>query len=259
MERLPAREPVTPGDDFSGIGPFFAIRVHPAGARLAPPWRPLEELERDAEALLARVAAVRARIAAAHGLPPQGVEFRVAASVAHLGLAARLLSPALVLALTRGRPLAPGLAGLWWQPVLGRPVPLSVPELPPAPRGDGAAPPDPECLLRACLDTGPAAGLTGAFAALPLSSRVLWGNAASALHSAAEATAAARPDLAEAAWRVTAALLESPPLRAVSGHTAEGRFRRRSCCLYYRAAPGKAGPVCGDCVLTPVRRPRESA
>ncbi|RBM23860.1 (2Fe-2S)-binding protein [Streptomyces sp. PT12] len=132
----------------------------------------------------------------------------------------------------------------------------------PAPRGDGAAPPDPECLLRACLDTGAVTGLTGltgAFAALPFSSRVLWGKPASALHSAAEATAAARPDLAEAAWRVTAALLESPPLRAVSGRTAEGRFRRRSCCLYYRAAPGKAGPVCGDCVLTPVRRPRESA
>jgi hypothetical protein len=42
-----------------------------------------------------RVAAVRARLAATGGQAPEAVELRVAASVTHLGLLARLVSPAL--------------------------------------------------------------------------------------------------------------------------------------------------------------------
>ena len=54
------------------------------------------------------------------------IEPRVAASAVHLGLAARLTAPALGAAVLR-RPLDLRPGGLWWQDVLGGPVPLSVP------------------------------------------------------------------------------------------------------------------------------------
>jgi ferric iron reductase protein FhuF len=39
-------------------------------------------------------------------------------------------------------------------------------------------------------------------------------------------------------------------LRHASEHTADGRFRRLSCCLIYRASPTNSrAAVCGDCVL----------
>jgi ferric iron reductase protein FhuF len=43
-------------------------------------------------------------------------------------------------------------------------------------------------------------------------------------------------------------LMSRPRLRG-TGTSIDGRFRRRTCCLIYRAAPGRDGAVCGDCVL----------
>jgi len=56
------------------------------------------------------------------------------------------------------------------------------------------------------------------------------------------------PQHAESARALGAELLERAPLRG-TGNLVDGEFRRRSCCLIYRAAPGRDGPVCGDCVL----------
>ena len=46
-----------------------------------------------------------------------------------------------------------------------------------------------------------------------------------------------------------AALLDRPPLGAQCDRGPDGAFRRRSCCLIYRAAPGRRGALCGDCAL----------
>ncbi|WP_326596425.1 (2Fe-2S)-binding protein [Streptomyces sp. NBC_01803] len=233
-------------DGLAAFGAFFALRTHPAHATPVPPWRPMGELAREPTALRDRVEAVRGGLAALNGREPDGIELRVAASIAHLGLVARLLSPALVLAVLQRRHLASSLGALWWQPVLGGPVPLSAPAEPVLAPAPASGPAD---LLHDCLTDGPVGELTSAFRALRISPRVLWGNVASALHSSAVLTASARPDLAAGVRALTAALLARPPLRDTARTTAEGRFQRRSCCLIYRTAPGPAGPVCGDCVL----------
>ncbi|RBM18538.1 (2Fe-2S)-binding protein [Streptomyces sp. PT12] len=238
----------TPSDVLAALGPFFAVERHPVGALPGARWRPLAELAEDPTALRARVAAVRASLAASHGTAPERVEPRVAASVAHLGLAARLVSPALALAVLRRAPFAASLGALWWRPVLGGPVPLSV-----AVEGGRGAPRDASAdaadVLHPCLDRGPVAELTAVFRTLSLSPLILWGNVASAVHGAAAQLARARPGVAGEAGAVLGALLARAPLRGTAEVTAGGRFLRHSCCLVYRAAPERRGPVCGDCVL----------
>jgi len=201
------------------FGPFFAIETHPAGTRARPPWRPMRELVDDPAVLAARVRAVGTRLAA--GRP---VEPRVAASVTHLGLVARLVSPGLAAAVTDGVVPDLDLRHTWWQPVVGGAFPLSV--------ADSAAG------LDQLLD-GPIRTLVVATRPFGVSDQILWGNVASALHGAA-GMIGARADA------VLDELMSRPPLRG-TGTTIDGRFRRRTCCLIYRAAPGRA--VCGDCVL----------
>lgn len=241
----------------TALGPFFAFTTHPpdpphaapeAGA--APGWQAL-----DAPAVAARAAAVRAWLAAASGQRPDAVEARVGASVAHLGLAARLVSPALAAAALHGVLLDHGLDAVRWRSVLGGPVPLSLPAaalhgpaLPPGPLADAFA---------ARLRRGPLAALADLHAPLGVSRHILLGNTASAVHGAATMVAAARPDLAAATTAFAAAVLDRDPLRAQRARTDAGAFRRRSCCLIYRAAPDRRGALCGDCALhTPTdRRP----
>jgi hypothetical protein len=220
----------------AGLGPFFAVDTHPADAVPPEPWRAMHELVDDPATLLDRVHAVRARLAS--GRPPEAVPLRVAASVAHLGLVARLVSPALDVAVRRHAVLNIDLRRTWWQPVLGGPFPLSVTDTPC---------PGKENFTSQVLD-GPIRTLGEALAALSVSPRILWGNVASALHGAASMITAERPTLANETRTFVARLLTEPPL-AGTGTTTGGRFRRRSCCLIYRAAPDGKGPVCGDCVL----------
>ena len=264
------------------LGPFFAVETHtethtgaPAGtwaeirparapARsdsapsggpsdqgVAPPWRSMAELADGSDVLPDRVAAVRSVLAAGGGQRPEAVETRVAASVAHLGLAARVVSPYFALAVLRGRaPSALRLAGLRWQPALGGPFPLSLPRA-----ADGACgpvhagPPALADALAHALCEGPLRELADACAAFRVSPHVLWGNAASAVHGAARMIGAARPDTAGRALDLAGLLLARGPLRGTGSCTAAGGFRRRSCCLIYRAAPGGSGALCGDCVL----------
>jgi FhuF-like iron-sulfur protein len=84
---------------------------------------------------------------------------------------------------------------------------------------------------------------------LSVSSRVLSGNAASAIHGAAIALAAASPEHTRPASELARHLLETSWLRDASTWEPSGRFRRRSCCLIYRAAPDAASALCGDCIL----------
>ncbi|MEY9967662.1 hypothetical protein ABIA33_005735 [Streptacidiphilus sp. MAP12-16] len=243
----PADEPPdVPGPEtlaqVAALGPFFAVRTHRATAVAGPPWRPMSELVEDPAALMDRVLAVRAYLAAAGGRSPDAVELRVAASVTHLGLTARLVSPALALAVLHGSWPGLDLHALRWQPVLGGAFPLSLAD-------EAFASGAPGRLLG-----GPVGALVEATRLLSVSPRVLWGNVASAVNGAATALAAASPAHAQRTRVLTALLLAQPQLRdahtRVAGTT---RFRRRSCCLIYRASPGASGALCGDCVLVRYR------
>ena len=227
-------------EDLAAFGPFFAVASHPPQAAPEVPWRPGSELAGHSAALAARIGAVRAALTARSGRGAGEIEPRVAGSTVHLGLAARLVAPALGAAVLRCRvDMRPG--GLWWQDESGGPVPLSVPV--PADCAAGQEDWDTRLLDETIVP------VTAAIARLvPVSGRVLWGNVAAAVNAAAVQIARQRPDLAGDAWRAAARLLGSPRLRSEPCPPGPA-FRRASCCLFYRIAPGDRSAICGDCVL----------
>lgn len=227
------------------LGAFFALRP-PAAARAPLPT--LAEAYRTPAPggppgpLDARIGQVARTLSAP--------EPRIAASVAQLGLAARLWSVALGCAvLYEAVPdLAPGLVR--WDAAAGAPDDLWLDEVRPLPA-------DPATVAAVVLN----AHLVPLTAALRERHRVaeglLWGNAGSALAGAARqlerwARTEGRTDSAARCRDLTARLF-AHPLLAATGTLAGTAFRRRSCCLYYRV-PG--GGVCGDCCFT--RAPRSS-
>ena len=225
--------------DLAALGPYFAVEVHRPGSPLRPPWQPLGELTGSPGALAGRIGEVRERLAAAAGCPATAVEFRVAASIAQLGLCARLLSPALGAA-AAGQVLSVDAAQARWVPALGGPFRLSLADTAVAAEAGAAAP--------TALLAGPVAQIVRAVQAMAVSPRVLWGNVASAVNGAATMIAAARPDLAGPAAETAAAMLANPALTGTyQGRPLRG-FRRRNCCLIYRLSPERPA-YCGDCVL----------
>ncbi|WP_033295621.1 (2Fe-2S)-binding protein [Amycolatopsis jejuensis] len=217
----------------AGLGPFFTVDTHAAGEPPAP-WRPLPEVLDDGPVLRERIAQNRAVLGG------DFVELRVAASIAHLGLAARLLSPALGLAVGAG--VVPDYSTAWWQPTLGGAFPLSLTE-------NHVAGPDLAATFAEHVVRGPLARLDTALAGFSLSGTIRWGNVASALNGAVTVLRAERPEWTDRLTGIVAALEDLPEL-AGTATREHGRFRRRSCCLFYRAAPDRDGPKCGDCVLT---------
>lgn len=226
------------------LGPYFAIQSHEAGLTRPDPWLPLAALLREPAVLTDRIGQVRYGLAAAGGRAPGQVEFRVAASVAQLGVSARLLAPALGAdVLGAWLRLDPGQ--VWWVPELGGPFGLSVPVPVPATALGASGPGSVRGLL-----AGPVTELAGAVAARSVSPRILWGNVASAISGAAAMISATRPDLAPRARAAAATALEFPALAgAGDGPPGTAGFRRRSCCLIYRLAAGPGSGLCGDCVL----------
>jgi hypothetical protein len=164
-------------------------------------------------------------------------EVRVAASITHQGLAARLWSVALGCAALYGRVPDLGPRLLHWDPDGGAPDDLWLDEV--------------RALPVESLDTvvreGHLVPLAAALgSAHRVSERLLWGNAGSALAGSVRmidrwARAGGRPDVAERARALAAGLFAHPDL---SGTLDPATGRRRSCCLYYRL-PG--GGLCGDC------------
>jgi hypothetical protein len=247
--------------DLAALGPYFAVDVHRPGVPPRPPWQPLGELVSSADALAGRIGEVRERLAAAAGCPPGSVEFRVAASIAQLGLCARLLSPALAAA-AAGQALPVDTAQARWVPALGGPFRLSLPDtvleasavpdsaVPDSAVPDSAVPDSAAAGAAATADllAGPVTRIVRLVQAMGISPRVLWGNVASAVNGAATMIAAARSDLASPAAQAAATLLGQPVLAGTyQGHPLAG-FRRRNCCLIYRLSPS-APAYCGDCVL----------
>ncbi|MEU8632777.1 (2Fe-2S)-binding protein [Amycolatopsis sp. NPDC048633] len=224
------------------LGPFFAVETHPAGATPQAPWRPLDELVQGGPVLRDRVDRVRHLLAA--GRPDDAVELRVAASVTHLGIVARLFSPAFAYALETGAVL--DLADTWWQPVDGGAVPLSIRDSATDRAGNIAV-----LLVEQVID-GVIRMIGEAAAKFSLSEQILWGNVASAVNGSARMLTAGRPTQATTIRATASAVLAQRPLAGTST-VQDGHFRRRSCCLIYRAAPDHNGPICGDCVLTTTR------
>jgi hypothetical protein len=229
----------------AALGPFFALETHQPGSPLRGPWQPLSQLLGSPAALAVRIGQVRDALARAAGRPPTVVEFRVAASVAQLGLCARLISPVLG-AEVLGGALRIEVAQARWVPSLGGPFRLSVPGTALTPGSDA----EPASAGWPVLLDGPLSQLASAVQPMAVSPRVLWGNVASAVNGAAAMIAAARPDLAAGARATAAAMLLSPATAgAYTGHPGPG-FRRRSCCLIYRLARSAPASYCGDCILT---------
>ncbi|MFE2727035.1 (2Fe-2S)-binding protein [Kitasatospora sp. NPDC059327] len=233
----------------AAVGPYFALDAA-ASPGEAPPagFRPLRELyAQGPDAPLAeRVRVVARRLGTA--------ELRVAASILHLGLAARFCSVGLGSAVLLGTvpTLDPDRARVR-VPEQG-PIELWTPYEPHEPT-EAYEPHEPHehpaDRLHQVLVQGQLAPLAAAVrAAVPLAGRLLDGNAASALAGALRMVEPhAAPGRARA---LVAELLRRPPL-AGTGALRTAGFRRTSCCLYYRVGPG-AG-VCGDCCFdSPPRR-----
>ena len=241
--------------ELDALGPFFTIGRHDPADPPAGGWRPLREITSEPAVLDERVAAVREFLAAGSGIPAGRVEVRVAASVAHLGMAARLTSPLLATAVLRGRVPRLTLDDLRWQATLGGAFPLSLPRS--GGGGTAVAPPssDAGAGTAALLVDDLALPLAAAFSRFGVSEPILRGNTASALAGAARMLAGAgrsggtgggsAPD----ARALVEELLRHPFLRGAGAYGGFRGFRRRSCCLIYRAAPARNGPLCGDCVL----------
>lgn len=234
-------------DDLAELGPFFGAEFHDSSAQPEASWRSMGELVGNPEVLNRRVAFVRSSLAERAGLSVDALETRVAASVAHLGMLARLIAPLFALALVHRRALAMDLRDLRWRPLEGTAFDVSIPvDLLAAADGPAAA----------LLDGDAFTEVGEAFSRFGISRQILNGNAASALAGAATALTFTRPHLAEPARTMLAGLLEHPALRDAARLEPGGRLRRRSCCLIYRAAPGANGALCGDCVLVPLREQR---
>ncbi|MGA5441573.1 (2Fe-2S)-binding protein [Streptomyces griseoincarnatus] len=224
------------------LGGFFALRAGEDADRhlptLAQAYGPAGPDVHQADPLTVRVRRVAAAL--------RTREARVAASVAHQGLAARLWSVALGCAALHDS--VPDLAPdtVRWDPEGSAPDDLWLAEVRPLP-GDAAT-------VAAVVLHGHLEPLSAALRARHrVAPALLRGNAASALAAAAREIARhARPGAAARAARLSGELLAHPLLAGAGGRTATG-FRRRSCCLYYRV-PG--GGVCGDCCF--VRPPRSS-
>jgi hypothetical protein len=213
------------------VGPFFRLEI---GAPVTPPdWQPVRGLR--AAQLTGLAAGTAGQLGTA--------EIRVAASVLHLSLAARLWAPVLASGLLRG--VIPDLASL----AVGSDLPVRLALADPAGRlADSTA----QLTVLSLATVGQQ--LRKLESALPASlpGGLLRGNSASAMMGALGVFAAAYPGLAGQTAALAQALLCSDGLRG-AGVLSPSRtpgplsFRRRSCCLYYRV-PG--GGLCGDCCLT---------
>ncbi|SOD71747.1 FhuF-like iron-sulfur protein [Jatrophihabitans sp. GAS493] len=216
----------------------------------APPWLTLETLIGSPEILSQRISGVRSALGAAAGRSADEIDHRVAASVAQLGLVARLISPVLGAAVLSSVPLRVEAATAWWQPVLGGPYPLSLPESAAVTAADEPAV---RAVLLELLD-GPIRGIVEVVAARSVSPLVLWGNVASAINGSASMLVTLRPEAAESVRRMAGWMLGYPRLRGgFTGVPAAERgagvqFQRRSCCLIYRISEPPSNAYCGDCI-----------
>jgi FhuF-like iron-sulfur protein len=210
------------------VGPFF--RLEAVGEASDASWLPVADLPSGALARLAGHTAEQLGTA----------EPRVAASITHLGLAARLWSPVLGCGLLRG--VVPDLRS------------LAVASAPPArlrlsPQGRSAADSPGELAALSAGAVGPPLARLAAGLPVALPAGLLRGNSASAMAGALRVLVDYDSRLTAPAAELARMLLRTDALRGAGTFADAGglSFRRRSCCLYYRV-PG--GGLCGDCCFT---------
>ncbi len=207
--------------EIGSLGEFFALEAIDAPGH----WRTLGELVAGSgvDERVEHTATTLGRLAGSE------VEPRVAASIASLGLFARLLSPSLGAA-ALGVP-GPDPDGLQWQHAVAGPLTLRATSW----RSD---------VVEASLEDVAGPLLAVFVEDYSLSTTIVRGNLASAVMGSLRMVGVTRPDLVERVHEVADDLLATASLAG----TAQQRrpFVRRSCCLYYRI-PG--GGYCGDCVL----------
>lgn len=234
------------------LGPFFDVDRHEVGERPTAPWRSMAELF-DADVLSDRVEQVRAALAHAGQRTIADVRPRIAASVMHLGLVARLISPVLAEAALTGRRVPVELADWWWQPQPAGSFPMSLPRARGDSDDDGAEHVDHGVMDGRAAMNGPVAALTASVSdRFGLSVRVVWGNVASALNATRGLIGAADPARSQRIESIAAVIRQHPGL-AYENCPFGPAFQRRSCCLIYQLTPERLDAVCGDCVL---RKPR---
>jgi len=272
-------------------GPFFdLVRWDDDPPRTGEPgWLPMTEFADHPLGLASRVSTARESLVARglHGARASpAAELRIAASVAFLGLAARLISPALGALVLAGvvpdlswqrlywRPAAVGLLPLGSGRIAGRLVRPANYEAGSGPSsGSGSG-------FGSSTGTGTGSGSGSGFASdadsddaglvlgttiapvlrlgdvvaerFGVPAGVVAGNVASALVGAVQAATWTCPSAADAGIPLMNALLGSRELAGTGRflEPARGdqrtRFRRRSCCLLYRV---DGAGLCGDCVL----------
>lgn len=207
--------------EIASYGGFFALTVGGEAAR----WHPVTQSYADGFADLIEATAARYRT----------TELRIAASLVHLGHAARLWSP--VLACVLGHGVVPDLTDLQRADDTAQ---LRLPK----PVGTAVSP-SPELLYRVVVQDHMeplAASLR-----VNLAPGLLSGNVASALVGTARMLLSARPDLNRQIVETTSNLLSIGCLAETGVITGPNlAFQRRSCCLFYRIPNGG---TCGDCPL----------
>src|SRR5438094_4605054 len=143
------------------------------------------------------------------GMPPEEIDSRASASIHHLGLASRIVAPALATAAVAGVVPAFAAADVWWQRVDGGPVPIGLcraPDARPVANPHAAA-----TALAGGVIADVVAPVVTAFAETARVSRiVLWGNVASALAGAASMLRRSGETLGHDPVEIVGALFSQP-------------------------------------------------
>lgn len=213
------------------LGAALAFADHAVDDTPKAPWQPLSARLRE-DAIRDRVQQVARALRT--GAAP--VDLRTAASTEHFGLAARLVAAQLC-ARALGIGASPAVEHVWWRQPPGGLVQLSL-------ASTGTTGTASRAASGTASDTAVEALTTVIQRLYAVSAHVLWGNVGSAANSTLSLLRTTRPDLLPAARRAADELLSDP--RIDGGLLRSGPdFRRRSCCLIYRAGTA----LCGDCVL----------
>ena len=230
----------------AALGPFFRLDTAAEGLD----WEVFSAFAADGAKVAGAIAEMRARLADGPRVAEGRIDHRAAASIWHLGVVARIVSP-----------VVGAVAAAWWTPRLDRLLWRRDGDRQPmfgiragdlaGVRTETAA--DAAQAVHAGVVRTIVTPLTRtASDAAAVSEHVLWGNVWSAFAGAAAVAVSAGPDVGRTAAAVVRAVVETADRPLAGRFVSPRRYRRDTCCLYYRL-PG--GGLCGDCVLdhVPVR------